>query len=135
MLTLVTGRQVRVVVACERAVDPPVGSIDLAEAKVTLLTLGGRNCSGRGVAPLSSIWVACRIGESILPSFEPVLASLATVRDESAGALVSTVGEDGGPAAGAVDAGLGEASAVVAVTRQRAADGQYETGVGMHQHL
>ncbi|MFC9132019.1 hypothetical protein ACFT4A_34995 [Streptomyces sp. NPDC057099] len=37
MLTLVMGRQVWVVVVCERAGDPPVGSIDLADANITLL--------------------------------------------------------------------------------------------------
>ncbi|MGX1567553.1 hypothetical protein [Streptomyces sp. NPDC055506] len=37
MLTLMTGRQVRVAVVCERAGDPLVGSIDLAEANVMLL--------------------------------------------------------------------------------------------------
>ncbi|MFF5370195.1 hypothetical protein [Streptomyces sp. NPDC013187] len=43
------------------------------------------------------------------------------IRVKRAGALVSAVSEDGGPAAGAVDAGLGEGSAVVAVTALAAA--------------
>jgi hypothetical protein len=71
----------------------------------------------------------------LFPSWQFGLAAFTAVRNEQAGAPIAAVRDDRGPADGGLRTGKFPRLAIVAVARDRSADGDDESGVGVDDDL